>query len=218
MTEKNYKKTKNKTKSIAVLGLGLFGIGVVKTLASQNVEILAFDKSESHLQEVADIVTHAVCGDASDETILKSLELGNFDIVIIAITKDFESALVATMVAKEQGAKRIIVKAVGELQKKILLSIGVEEVVLPENEMGTRLAKKLIGTNVLEILGESKHYAIEEQYPLPEWLGKSIIDLHIRRNHDMTIIAVMRGENLNVPVSPNWVFEEGDVIVVLNKK
>lgn len=212
------KKTVSNTKSVAVLGLGLFGIGVVKTLAGQNIEILAFDKSESHLQEVAHLVTHAVCGNASDEGVLKSLELGNFDVVIIAMTQDFESALVATMIAKDEGAKRVIVKAVGELQKKILLSVGVEEVVLPEHEMGTRLAKKLTGTNVLEILGESKHYAIEEQSPQDDWIGKSILELHVRRNHGLTIIAVMRGEKLNVPVSPNWVFEKDDVIIVLNKK
>ncbi|MDR0670823.1 MAG: NAD-binding protein, partial [Oscillospiraceae bacterium] len=86
---------KLKSKSVAVLGLGRFGVGVVRTLAAQNVDILAFDKSESRLQEVAGIVTHAVCGDASDEAVLKSLELANYDAVVIAITEDFESAQVA---------------------------------------------------------------------------------------------------------------------------
>ena len=129
----------------AVIGLGRFGLSVVKTLAKYDVSILAVDANEHHLNESADFATSVVQANISEEGALDSLSLGNFDVVVIATGEDFEASVLATISAKEQGAKQVVVKALGERQKRILEKIGADTVVLPEIEMGARLARSLAG-------------------------------------------------------------------------
>ena len=129
----------------AVIGLGRFGLSVVKTLAQYDASILAVDANEHHLNEAADFATHVVQVNISEEGALDSLSLGSFDVVVIATGEDFEASVLATIAAKEQGAKQVVVKAMGERQKRILEKIGADAVILPEIEMGARLARSLAG-------------------------------------------------------------------------
>jgi trk system potassium uptake protein TrkA len=121
----------------AVLGLGRFGMSIVQTLAAEtDANVLACDNNEAKLQQATEYATHVVQVDITDEHALNKLGLGNFDVVILAIGEDFEASLTAAMIAKEHGVKHIIVKAKNNRQKIILKSIGVNEVILPEHEMG----------------------------------------------------------------------------------
>lgn len=208
----------SKQKSYAVLGLGRFGLSVVKTLSEKNVNVLACDKMENRTQEVASFATHTIQADISDEKVLKSLGLGNYDVVIIAMGTEFEAALIAAMVAVEEGVQYVVAKAGGERQKKILKSIGVHEVVFPEYEMGVKLANRLTGINLLDALGDSEMYTLAEINPQPRWVGKSIRECDIRNKHGLTILAVVRAGRVEVPVSPDWVFEPNDLLVTLQSK
>lgn len=208
----------SKYKNYAVLGLGRFGLSVVKTLSEKNVNILACDKVENRTQEAAAFATHTIQADISDEKVLKSLGLANYDVVIIAMGTEFEAALIAAMVAVEEGAKYIVAKAGGERQKKILESIGVHDVVFPEYEMGVKLANRLSGTNLIDALGDSEMYSLSEISPYPDWIGKSIRECDIRNIHDLTILAIIRSGQVNVPVSPDWIFDENDMLVTLQRK
>ncbi|MDR3301058.1 MAG: TrkA family potassium uptake protein [Spirochaetaceae bacterium] len=209
-----------KKQNIAVLGLGRFGTSLVKTLSEYKISILACDHDENHIKEIADYATHAIQIDISDEIALKSLGLENFDIVIIATSKNFEATLIATMVAKEHGVHRIIVKASNQRQKKILESLGIEDVILPEYEMGVKLARKLLDSNIIDLLKESELYTISEKNPLEEWVGKTIRQADVRRTSGFMILAVYRNGKLHVPVSPDWVIETHDILLLLheNKK
>jgi trk system potassium uptake protein TrkA len=208
---------RKKKQNIAVLGLGRFGSSLVKTLSEYNVNVLACDSDESHIKEVAEYATHAVQIDVSDEIALKSLGLENFDVVIVATSGHFEATQIATMVAKEQGVQRVIVKASNQRQKKILESLGIEEVILPEYEMGVKVARKLVDSNLMDLLKESELYNISEMNPQQEWIGKTIREADIRRNTGFMIIAVYRNDKLYVPVSPDWVMERDDVLILLNE-
>jgi len=211
--------TKKRTYTqFAVLGLGRFGMSIVQTLSEYDVSILACDNNETKLRWAADYASHVVHADISDEKDLEKLGLGNFEVVILATGEDFEAAQIAAMIAKESGVKHVIVKARNNRQKTILERIGVNEIILPEYEMGAKLARKLVGANIMDILGESDLYTITEMHPMDEWLNKSLQETDIRRNYNLTILAIRYGDRLKIPVFPDTVITDGDILITLSEK
>jgi len=202
----------------AVLGLGRFGMSIVQTLSEFDVNILAVDKNETKLNWAVDYATHVVQADISDEKALEKLGLGNFEVVVLTTVGDFEASQIAAMIAKEAGVKHIIVHASNARQKAILERIGVNEVILPEYEMGARLARKLVGANIMDILGESDFYTITEMRPMEEWLNKSIKETDIRSKYNLTILAILYGDRLQIPVFPDTVITEDDILITLSEK
>ena len=209
---------KGKYTHFAVLGLGRFGMSIVQTLSKCNVNIMACDKNEIKLQQAMGYATHTVHVDITDENALKKLGLGNFEVVILAVGEDFEASQIAAMIAKESGAKHTIVKARNHRQKMILESMGVDEVILPEHEIGAKLARKLTNSNILDILEESSFYAITEMYPMEEWQNKTVQQSDIRRKHDLTILAIRNGDKLTIPVLPDTIITENDILITLSEK
>lgn len=205
-------------KNFAILGLGHFGMSVIQTLSEYDVDIMACDRDEAKLQLATDYATHVVRADVADEIALARLGLGNFDVIILAVGEDFEASQIATMIAKEQGAKYVIVKARNLRQKKILESIGANEVILPEHEIGAKLARRLASPNIMDILDDSEFYTITEMHPLDEWIGQTIQKSDIRHKHNITILAIRRGSSFVIPVSPTDVLTESDVLIVLSEK
>ena len=198
--------TKKTNNSFAILGLGRFGMSIVKTLSEYDVDILACDIDETALHSAMEYA-HYSC----------RYKGSNFDVVIMAMGEDFEASLIATMMAKEQGAKHVVVKAGSKRQKKILESVGADEVILPEHEMGAKIARRLVGSNILDILDESDFYTISEIKPMKEWLNKTIRQADIRRKHDLMVLAIRRGDKLSIPVSPDTVITEEDILITLSE-
>jgi trk system potassium uptake protein TrkA len=208
---------KGKYTQFAVLGMGRFGMSIVQTLSEHDVNIMACDKSEMRLQQAMEYATLVVQADIADENALKKLGLGNFEVVILAVGEDFEASQIAAMVAKESGVKHVVVKARNRRQKMILESMGVDEVILPEHEMGAKLARKLTGSNIMDILEESSFYTITEMRPMDEWRNKTIQQADIRRKHNLTILAIRRGDKLKIPVLPDAIIAEDDILIVLSE-
>ena len=123
-------------KQYIVIGCGRFGTSVATTMHLLGHQVMAIDKNEEVIQNISDKVTHAVIGDVSDEQVLRSIGLGNFDVAIIAIGGDIRSSIMATLLAKEMGVNQIVCKAKDELQGKVLYKIGADRVVFPERDMG----------------------------------------------------------------------------------
>ncbi len=209
--------TAKKYTHFAVLGLGRFGMSIVQTLAETDANVMACDKDEAKLQQAMEYATHVVQVDITDEHALGKLGLGNFDVVVLAIGEDFEASLTAAMIAKEQGARHIIVKGRNIRQKAILKSIGIHEVILPEHEMGAKLARRLSGSNIMDILEESSSYTITEMRPMDEWMGKTIQQADIRRKHHLTVLAMRRDNKLKIPIRPDTLITEEDVLIVLSE-
>lgn len=213
---KQRKKTPPNTQ-FAVLGLGRFGTSIVETLASLNEHVLAVDNDEASLHDVANCATAVVKADVTDETAMAKLGLGNFDVVIIAIGEDFESSVMATMMAKEQGAKYVLVKARGRRQRAILERIGADRVVLPEFEMGARIARTLARPNVLDVLDNTDQYTIQEMRPDDSWIGKTIQESNIRKTSGQMIMAIRRGGEIIMPVIPDEVIVPDDILITLDE-
>ena len=142
-------------KSFLVIGLGRFGRAVACELGSLGHEVLALDNSEENVQHIADSVTQAICGDAQDEAVLRSLGVGNFDCCVVAIGTDIEASILITVMLKELGAKQVVCKALSALHARVLERVGADRVIQPEREIGQRLAQHLGRTNVIDYIGFS---------------------------------------------------------------
>lgn len=204
-------------KQFAVLGLGRFGSSLAKTLYDLGHEVLAVDEREEAVQEISESVTHAVQADATDESALRSLGLRNFDVVIVSIGADIQASILVTLIVKELGVKYVVAKAQSELHAKVLYKIGADRVVLPERDMGLRLAHNLVSSNVLDFIELSSDYSIVEVVALNEWQGKTLKDLNFRRKYGLNVIAIKHNGEMNVSPRAEDIIEENDVLVVIGE-
>ena len=139
-------------KQFVVIGLGRFGSSVAKTLYESGHDVLAIDKDEDLVQEISDSVTHAVQMDATDENALRTLGIRNFDVAVITIGSSIQASVMVTLIVKELGVKHIIAKGNSEIHAKVLYKIGADRVVLPEKDMGVRVAHNLVSSNILDYI------------------------------------------------------------------
>ena len=202
-------------KSYIVIGLGLFGSSLAKNLCRLGAEVLAMDVHSELVQQIANEVTHAVVGDGQDKEVLKALGVRNFDCAIIAIGEDLAASVLTTMNLKELGVPYIFCKARNETHRKVLEKLGVDRVVIPEQEHAQRLARTLTSNNVLDYIELSDDHGILE-LPAPEsWIGKTLKELNVRASLGINIIAVQCDGKTNVSPAANYRIALGDVLVVL---
>ena len=204
-------------KNYVVIGCGRFGSSVAKTLYSLGHEVLAIDKNEEKIQNIAEQVTHAVEADCTDENVLRSLGIRNFDVAVISIGSDIQSSIMATLIAKELGVHYVLCKAQNELQAKVLYKIGADKVVFPERDMGIRVAHNLVSQNVLEYIELDLHYSIAEIVAPSKWIGKTIGALDLRANYGINVMAVKHGMQINISPEAEDVLKPGDILVVIGK-
>ncbi len=202
-------------KQFAVIGLGRFGTSVARTLTQMGYDVLAIDADESKVEELADVVTHAVTASALDETVLKSLGLRNFDVVVVAIGQDIQSNILVTVMLKEMGVKKVVAKAATELQGKVLQKIGADVVVFPERDMGERIARWLVSKNIIDVINLSPDYSLVELAASPEFQGVSLQDTGLRKKFDISVLAIRRGKEFIISPGARQLIEEGDVLIVI---
>ena len=191
-----------KEKSYAVIGLGQFGMSVAETLAESDCDVLAIDAREENIQEVADKVTYAVRADVREPEVLRALGVQNVDVAVIAVAANMEASIMATMQAKELGVPYVLAKAMNALHGKILEKIGADRVIYPEQSMGLRVARNLMSGGFLDVFELSTEFSMAE-FPVPtEWIGKSLQELQLRESHDINIIAIKVGDDVEINLDP----------------
>lgn len=204
-------------KQFAVIGIGRFGSSVARTLYNLNNEVLAIDTSEQRIQEVIGMTTHAVAADSTDEEALKALGIRNFDVVVVAIGQDIQSSILTTLILKDLGVPRIIVKAQNELHGKVLKKIGADKVIFPERDMGMRVAHHLISPNILDYIELSDDYSILEMKANRQMIGKNLRELHIRAKFGCNVMAIKAGDKMNISPHAEDTIRDGDVLVIVGK-
>jgi len=202
-------------KQYLVVGLGRFGTSVARTLYNSGNDVLAIDKNEEAVNEISEHVTQAVTVNATDETSLKAMGIGNFDVAIVSIGTDVQSSIMAVLLLKELGVKYIIAKAHDDLHGKVLRKIGADRVVFAERDMGMRVAHNLVSSNILDYIELSPNYGIVETLPPKGWHGKSLNELNVRSKYGINIIALKRGKDVNVSPSANEIIGINDILVVV---
>lgn len=202
-------------KQFLIIGLGRFGSSIAKTIYELGHDVLAIDKDEEKVQEISDYVTHAVQMDATDEAILKTLGITNFDVAVVTIGSSLQDSVMSTLILKELGIKYIIAKANNELHAKVLTKIGADKVVLPERDMGVRVAHNLVSSNILDYIELSNEYSMLEIEAIKDWYNKSLKDIEIRRQYGINVVAIKTGEKVNISPSAEDIIKENDVLVAL---
>ena len=202
-------------KSYVVIGLGRFGSTLARQLCKLGAEVLAMDVHNDLVQQVAEDVTHAVVGDAQDKEVLRALGVRDFDCAIVAIGTNLAASVLTVMNLQELGVPYIICKAHDETHSRVLQKLGVNKVVIPEQENAARLARSLNSHNVLDYIELSEDYGILELPAPGSWIGKSLKELNIRAKLGVNIIAVENSGKTNVSPSADYTIREGDIMVVL---
>ncbi|NPV52315.1 MAG: TrkA family potassium uptake protein [Firmicutes bacterium] len=204
-------------KQFAVIGLGRFGVSVGKTLAKLGHEVLAIDKNQDTVQHVANIFTHAVQADATDEEALKALGIRNVDVAIVAIAQDIQSSILATLALKSLGVKYVVAKAHDELHGKVLEKVGADRVIYPERDMGIRVANNLVSSNILDYIELSPDYSIIEVVATDEFADRSLRELNLRAKYGITVVAIKSGTEIKVSPGADDKIHRGDILVVLGR-
>jgi trk system potassium uptake protein TrkA len=204
-------------KLYAVVGMGRFGSSVAEALSRLGFEVLAIDSSEQRIQEISSIVTHAVSADSTDEEAMKALGIRNFDVVVIAIGEDIQASILTTLVLKDLGVPKIVVKAQNELHGKVLHKIGADRVVLPERDMGLRVAHHLISPNILDFIELSEDYSIIEIKAPEMMIDRNLKQLDIRAKYRCNVMAIKNGDHMNISPFPEDLIKKDDVLVIVGK-
>ena len=207
--------SKSKDKQYLVIGCGRFGSSVAKKMCQLGNEVMVIDKGEDSINNIAELVTHTAIVDVTEERDLKSIGLGNVDVVIVAISSDIRASIMATVMAKEMGVPKVVCKAKDELQAKVLYKIGADKVVFPERDMGIRLAYNLASENILDQINLDPEYSIMEIVTPTNWVGKTIIELNLRAKYDITVLAVKTTSGLKVMPSPNYKMQEKNILIII---
>lgn len=204
-----------KSKQFIVIGLGKFGQSVAKTLYQLGYDVLAVDDDETIVQEISDQVTHAVQMDATDEYSLRTLGIRNFDVAVVSIGTNVQSSIMVTLNLKEAGVKKVIAKGNNEMHAKLLKKIGADRVILPEADMGVRVAHNLVSSNILDFIELSPDYSIVEISAPSQWQGKNIKDLDARAKYGINIMAIKTDSNINISPMATDVIGKEDILVVI---
>ena len=204
-------------KTYAVFGLGRYGIAVAKELVENGREVIAVDNDEKIVNDVAAYLPVCKCADVTDAEVISRLGIGNIDTVIVCMANNLEASVMAITLCKEAGVRTVIAKCSNEMQQKILLRVGADQVVFPENESGIRLAKNLLSSGFIDMISLSKDVSMVEIDIKDEWCGKNLIELNLRKKYGFNIVAIKRGNKVNVNINPEQVLDaESSLIVIAN--
>ena len=191
-------------KSVAVLGLGKFGSSVARALTKGGAEVLAVDKNEDLVREIADEVTCTVCVDVSDKEMMNNIGLEGMDAVVIATAEHLDASVMALMIVKEKG--------------EILKRVGADEVVYPEEEMGARIANNLLGGSMTDLFDLSADTSIVKVPARKEWINKSLADINFRGKYNVNVIAIEGNAGVDGAPDPTQPINEQDNLVLIGKK
>lgn len=204
-------------KSILVAGMGHFGTYLAKKLLELGNDVMIIDKDEDRIAQLAPHFTNAQIGDCTNVDVLRSLEVDGFDVCFVTIDENFQASLEVTSLLKEQGAKYVVSKASRETQAKFLLRNGADSVVYPEKDLAEKLAIRYGAKNIFDYIQLTPEYSIFEIPIMPDWAGKSIESLNVRRRYQVNILAIKNSKGMQPAPGPEYVFSEGDHIMVMGE-
>ena len=204
-------------KSVMLIGLGRFGLNLAEKLNELGHQVMAVDSREDRVNSVMHLVTDAQIGDATDEAFLRSLGVDNFDVCFVAIGSDFQSSLVTTVLLKDLGAKKVVARASMDIQRKLLLRNGADEVVYPEKQLAAWTAVRHTTDHVLDFVALDNEHAIYELSVPSDWFGKTVGELNIRKRYNLNILTLREADKTGVPVNSETFFAPGQTMFVLGQ-
>lgn len=206
--------TKRK-KTYAVFGLGRYGRAVAKELVDNGLEVIAIDDEQDVVNDAAAYLPICKCANVTDADVIKQLGIADIDTVIICMAGNLEASVMAVTLCKEAGVKTVIAKCANEMHQKILLRVGADKVVFPENESGIRLAKNLLSSGFIDMISLSKDVSMIEIDVKEEWVGKNLIELNLRKKYGFNVVATKKGDKVTVNINPEQTLDAETTLIVI---
>ena len=202
-------------KEVAIIGLGSFGEVVLKNLISEGSDVLVIDRNKEIVNKVAQVASHAVIADSTNEEALKQLGITNFDQVIVAIGQDVHASILTTLVLKDMGVNNLIVKVSDENHAKIIRKIGADQIVFPDRDTGFRLARRIVHDGLVDFVElNDSHSMAQVVIENDSICNKPLIDLDLTNKHNIIISAIKRDEKIIIP-GANTQFHKGDTLIII---
>lgn len=196
-----------------VIGLGRFGYQVAIVLAEHGMEVLAIDSNETIVMAIRDLVTQAVCLRVTDEHSLRSVGVDEMDTVIVTMAENFaQSILITAVLKKKLNIKRVIARGISDIHKEILTLIGADKIVLPEKEIGTRLADSL-SSPLEDQIRISKSFSISQMQVPPALINKPLKELSFLKNKRVLCIGIKKHDDIVIP-ELGYVIQAGDRLIL----
>lgn len=205
-------------KSILIIGMGRFGRHLCKNLSQLGNQVMIVDEKEENLEEMLPYVVSAKIGDCTNENVLKSLGISNFDLCFVCIGTNFQSSLEITSLVKELGGRHVVSKANRDIHAKFLLRNGADEVIYPDRDIAEKLAVRYSANHVFDYIELTEEYSIYEIPPLPEWTGKTIKDLDIRNRYGIHILGTKANGKAKLMPGASYVICQEEHLMVIGKK
>ena len=204
-------------KSVLIIGMGRMGRHLASKMQKLGNEVMIVDSRRDIIDAMNDSFTDASICDCTNELVIRSLGVDNFDICFVTIGEDFQASLVITSLLKKHGARKIVAKANQDIQADLLRTIGADEIVNAEEELAEYLAVRYNSDNVFDYVPLTDEYSMYE-LPIPgAWRGKTPVELDIRRKYNINVIAVKNGNSMNPNPGPGYHFREDDHILVIGR-
>lgn len=202
-------------KSFVVFGLGKFGYSVAISLCKNGCDVLAVDQDEDKVEDIANDVTYAVKANVTDPDIYESLDIGNMDGAVVAISDNMEASVVATILAKEAGIPYVLAKANSQTHAMILEKVGANQVIFPEKAMGSRVARNMVFGKFVDTFELSDAYSMVEMEVPRSWVGQSLRELNVRKNFNVNVVAIKENDHINVNPDPEEPMRAGQILLTV---
>lgn len=202
-------------KTYAVFGLGRYGRAVAEELVNNGAEVLAVDIDQNNVNSAIETIPVCKCADITEPETIKRLGIANVDVVIIAMASSLEATVMAVTLCKDAGVETVIVKCGTEMHRRILLRVGADRVIIPEKESGIRLARNLLTSGFSEMIELSTEASMVEIEVRDEWVGKSLMELSLRKKYSINVVAIRSGEKISTMIEPASPLEKGMKLIVI---
>ncbi len=201
-------------KQFAIIGLGRFGSALCEELYRQQAEILVIDINEDRVKKMADFSVQAIVADASDEEVLKEIDLQAYDLVFVAIGDNIHASILTTLILKEYGVKNVWVKADDRFHERILRKIGADRIVLPQKEMGIQIAQTMIDDRIHGSMSLGGHMIITEFCITNKNTVLRLSDIELITQEKVQVLGIKRGRALLSPIAHNMEIKQSDVLIL----
>ncbi len=205
-------------KSILIIGMGRFGRHLCMNLSKQGNQIMIIDEKEENLEGMLPYVVSAKIGDCTNEEVLRSLGIANFDVCFVCIGTNFQSSLEITSLIKEMGARHVVSKATRDIHAKFLLRNGADEVIYPDRDVAERLAVRFSANHVFDYIELADNYSIYEILPLEEWINKTLIELDMRNRYHINVIGTKQNGKVALMPAATHQIRPNEHLIIVGRK
>jgi trk system potassium uptake protein TrkA len=200
---------------VTVIGLGRFGKSAAFTLHDLGYDVTALDLDERNVAEAASFVALAAQGDGTDEELLRSLEIDQSDVAIVAQGSNLEASVLTTLLLKRLGVAWVVAKAKSDLHGDLLHRIGADRIIYPERDAGVRLAHQLAVRNINDYISLSQTSGIAKLTAPAHFLGRTLSELDIENHYRVNLLAIKRGQKIIAVPNYKEQIEAGDELVLV---